>query len=197
MTVFLSLPFPQPKHRRPSVPLPTSTDPARPRGNQAFAGRRPPVRELERYRGSVYSLSVPTSYSPTVYVGIETYVISLDWHNTDDVLSNVPPSPKGSSAMSSTKPKADASHQHLPARPAKDKRRSSLAELPRSPHSHPSRTRQHPHTQPLILPPSTTGPRVHGPNFVTPSDSLVRNSATLGVAKVETTTPPISGPFIR
>ena len=46
--------------------------------------RRPDSR-LPRYRGSVYSLSTPSPTSPTVFAGIENYVIQLDFTSTDDV----------------------------------------------------------------------------------------------------------------
>lgn len=46
--------------------------------------RRPDAR-LPRYRGSVYSLSAPSAFSPTVFVGIENDVIQVDFKSTDDV----------------------------------------------------------------------------------------------------------------
>jgi WD40 repeat protein len=39
----------------------------------------------EKYRGSVYSLSSPSSSSPTVYAGISNHVLQLDFLSTDDV----------------------------------------------------------------------------------------------------------------
>lgn len=39
---------------------------------------------LPRYRGSIYSLSSPSSSSSTVYAGIQNHVIQLDFVNTDD-----------------------------------------------------------------------------------------------------------------
>jgi hypothetical protein len=38
-----------------------------------------------RYSGSVYSLSVPSPTSPTIYAGIESHVLQLDLVNSDDV----------------------------------------------------------------------------------------------------------------
>ncbi len=46
--------------------------------------RRPDSR-LPRYRGSIYSLSAPSPSSPTVFAGIENYVIQLDFTSIDDV----------------------------------------------------------------------------------------------------------------
>ncbi|OLE53255.1 MAG: hypothetical protein AUG51_14030 [Acidobacteria bacterium 13_1_20CM_3_53_8] len=46
--------------------------------------RRPNAR-LPRYRGSIYSLSAPSASSPTVFAGIESHVIQLDFKSTDDV----------------------------------------------------------------------------------------------------------------
>ena len=40
---------------------------------------------LHRYRGPVYSLSTPSPASPTVYAGVENYIIQLDFVSTDDV----------------------------------------------------------------------------------------------------------------
>jgi hypothetical protein len=40
---------------------------------------------LPRYRGSIYSLSAPSAFSPTVFAGIENEVIQLDFKSTDDV----------------------------------------------------------------------------------------------------------------
>lgn len=40
---------------------------------------------LPRYRGAIYSLSAPSSASPTVYAGIENHVIQLDFVSTDDI----------------------------------------------------------------------------------------------------------------
>ena len=39
----------------------------------------------ERYRGAIYSLSCPSSASPTVYTGITDHVIQLDFVSTDDI----------------------------------------------------------------------------------------------------------------
>ena len=43
---------------------------------------------IDRYKGPIFSLSTPSSYSSTVYAGIELGVLKLDFHNTDDILSN-------------------------------------------------------------------------------------------------------------
>jgi WD40 repeat protein len=40
---------------------------------------------LPRYRGAIYSLSAPSSASPSVYAGVENHVIELDFVSTDDV----------------------------------------------------------------------------------------------------------------
>jgi len=40
----------------------------------------------ERYRGSVYALSSPSTASPTVYAGIENHVLQLDFAASDDLL---------------------------------------------------------------------------------------------------------------
>ncbi|KAJ4513710.1 hypothetical protein HRR75_004290 [Exophiala dermatitidis] len=51
---------------------------------------RRPGRRFNRYRGSVYSLSSPSSMSPTVYAGIENHVLQLDFVSTDDYRSDIP-----------------------------------------------------------------------------------------------------------
>jgi F-box domain len=43
-------------------------------------------RYFQRYRGPVYSLSSPSSSSPTVYAGITNHVIQLDSVSSDDIL---------------------------------------------------------------------------------------------------------------
>merc|ERR1711964_800876 len=37
------------------------------------------------YSGAVYSLSIPSPTSPTVYAGIENHVVQLDFVSTDDI----------------------------------------------------------------------------------------------------------------
>ncbi len=46
---------------------------------------QPGERWIERYRGAIYSLSSPSSASPTVYVGITDHVMQLDFVSTDDI----------------------------------------------------------------------------------------------------------------
>jgi hypothetical protein len=46
---------------------------------------RHPDSRLPRYRGSIYSLSAPSTFSPTVFAGIENDVIQLDFKSTDDI----------------------------------------------------------------------------------------------------------------
>ncbi|OAP58207.1 hypothetical protein AYL99_07297 [Fonsecaea erecta] len=45
---------------------------------------RHPRKRSQRYRGSVYSLSSPSSSSPTIFAGIENHVLQLDFISTDD-----------------------------------------------------------------------------------------------------------------
>ncbi|KIW78872.1 hypothetical protein Z517_08711 [Fonsecaea pedrosoi CBS 271.37] len=47
---------------------------------------RHPRKRSQRYRGSVYSLSSPSPSSPTIYAGIESHVLQLDFVATDDFL---------------------------------------------------------------------------------------------------------------
>jgi hypothetical protein len=49
---------------------------------------RHPRKRSQGYRGSVYSLSSPSSSSPTVYAGIENHVLQLDFVSTDDIRSH-------------------------------------------------------------------------------------------------------------
>lgn len=94
LNIFLSLPVP--RNRSPVTPIPivitNSTYPYT-AGGGGGGGRNHPASRLERYRGSIYSLSTPTPYSPTVYVGIDRSVMQLDFHSTDDVLSNTDSNP--------------------------------------------------------------------------------------------------------
>lgn len=69
INIFLALSVP--RARRLWEPLPYRPDPSMP-----------------RYRGSVYSLSSPSSSSSTVYAGIESHVIQLDFVSTDDARNN-------------------------------------------------------------------------------------------------------------
>ncbi|EXJ89065.1 hypothetical protein A1O3_02129 [Capronia epimyces CBS 606.96] len=48
------------------------------------------LRQDNRYRGSIYSLSSPSPMSPTVYAGIKNHVMQLDFVCTDDYRSDVP-----------------------------------------------------------------------------------------------------------
>ncbi|KAL2370096.1 F-box domain-containing protein [Blastomyces gilchristii SLH14081] len=59
-----------------------------------FLSNRPPVRPSNRaplfrdnlrYRGPIYTMSVPSPSSSTVYVGVEANVIRLDFASTDDI----------------------------------------------------------------------------------------------------------------
>lgn len=59
-------------NKLPWQPLPAQTD----------------SRRLQRYRGSIYSLSSPSPSSSKVYTGIENHVIELDFVNTDDIVVN-------------------------------------------------------------------------------------------------------------
>ncbi|KIW24906.1 uncharacterized protein PV07_10589 [Cladophialophora immunda] len=45
---------------------------------------RHPRKRSQRYRGCVYSLSSPSSSSPTIFAGIENHVLQLDFTSTDD-----------------------------------------------------------------------------------------------------------------
>ncbi|KIY00360.1 uncharacterized protein Z520_04045 [Fonsecaea multimorphosa CBS 102226] len=45
---------------------------------------RHPRKRSQRYRGSVYCLSSPSSTSPTIFAGIENHVLQLDFVSTDD-----------------------------------------------------------------------------------------------------------------
>lgn len=65
INIFLSLHIPS--TRRLWQPLPRRAD-----------------SRLPRYRGSIYSLSAPSPSSPSVFAGIENYVIQLDFLSTDD-----------------------------------------------------------------------------------------------------------------
>lgn len=66
INVFLALHIP--RARRLWESLPNHSDP-----------------RIPRYRGAIYSLSSPSSSSPTVYCGIENHVIQLDFVSTDDI----------------------------------------------------------------------------------------------------------------
>lgn len=46
---------------------------------------RPDRRRCERYRGAIYTLSSPSSSSPTIYAGISNHIIQLDFVSMDDM----------------------------------------------------------------------------------------------------------------
>lgn len=73
INIFVAPLVPGSGHKRPWQPLPE---------------QRSDNRRLQRYRGSIYSLSSPSPASPTVYAGIENHVIQLDFVNTDDIVRN-------------------------------------------------------------------------------------------------------------
>ena len=80
-----------------SIPVPRSGDPNR--AHYAFGGASNPTALPDRYKGPIFSLSTPSSYSTTVYAGIELGVLKLDFHNTDDVLSNIEHTMTGTSTV--------------------------------------------------------------------------------------------------
>ncbi len=60
-----------------------------------------------KYRGSVYSLSIPSPSSPTIYAGIENHVLQVDFVSTDDVRtrkSDMHPGLYGEEARSAQQP---------------------------------------------------------------------------------------------
>jgi WD40 repeat protein len=57
----------------------------RPRTWLSVSQSKSNLRQTQRYRGAVYSLSSPSPTSPTVYAGITDHVIQLDFVATDDM----------------------------------------------------------------------------------------------------------------
>ncbi|KAK4903684.1 hypothetical protein LTR66_017996, partial [Elasticomyces elasticus] len=76
-------PSPKPK-RNINVFLALNVRPAQ----RTFDPLPAPNPKLPRYRGSIYSLSSPSSGSTSIYAGIENHVVELDFVNSDDLLTD-------------------------------------------------------------------------------------------------------------